>query len=315
MGRFSHDYDALINRVANDLVQIYSDDKKEGLFVVNVNAIYIRYLVSTIKEDTTFDSFLDFCFELFWKGIDQCLKNIRQHIDAKLKADVNQLFGTLEGDITRLAEGSSTSDLDRAIRTAQTNAQLAFDRVKEWFRLSQPLSIPELSFEYLVDVGLQCVKSIHPDFDPILTQSMPELPKIEGGLELFSDILTIIFDNIQRHSGITRRPRVEITATELTDRLQLVIRNEVAPGVRTPEVEAKVTRIKQAITDGVYQRTVSSEGGTGFIKLRKIIGGDQRTPLRLDFGFGEDDRFFVALDIRAHKREIDAGEEEMEVKP
>ena len=120
---------------------------------------------------------------------------------------------------------------------------------------------------------------------------MPSLPAI-AGLTFFSDIFFIVFDNIRRHSGVLGHPRVEIAVKRLENRLSVLIHSEVAPGARTPGAEGKVERIQQLIAAGDYQRAVRLEGGTGLLKLRRIIG-----TLPLDFGFTEDAQFFVHFDV------------------
>lgn len=302
LARFSKEYDDFIDRIAKDLIQVRSKDKQQGLFDVHLTSVGAWFLVTETRETTTFDQFLDKSFELFWASVEeQCLKKIRDVIDNQLKKEVNALFDGLADDIDRLSGVSPTTYLNSAIRTAQTGAQQALDRVKAWFQLSRTLSTSELSFNDLVDIGVECVKTIHRDFDPTIIRNVPDLPLI-ASLTLVSDIFIIIFDNIWRHSGILRNPTVEIAVTNESDRLKIIIDNQVAPGVRTDAVEAKVHRIKQSILEGAYKTAVRSEGGTGFIKLRKIIGNTESTQPVLDFGFRDDGRFFVDLEI--HVTEI-----------
>ena len=299
--KFSAAYDAFIDRIANELVQIRSNDKKHGVFqtvddsagyrLVGIRSVRFRIFVGDIKPSSTFEEFLELCFSLFWESVEPCLTEFRALIDSVLKPEVNALFTQLEGDLPDISAFASTADLDRAVRTAQTGAQQALDRVKEWFRPPQPTAVPDFSFEELVDIGLQCVRAIHADFDPILVQEVPPLPAIKG-LVFFSDIFFIVFDNIRRHSGISPHPRVMIEVDRLENRLSILIHSEVAPSARTDNAEGKVARIRQSIVEGDYQRAVRLEGGTGLIKLRRIIG-----TLPLDFGFTGEDEFFVKFEV------------------
>ena len=302
LAQFSMEYDGFIDRIAKELIQIRSSEKVQGLFEVHLTSVGAWLLVTETKEATTFDQFLDMCIELFWASVEeQCLKNVRDIIDNQLKKEVNALFDGLADDIERLSGSYSTTYLNSAIRTAQTGAQQALDRVKAWFQLSHSLLTSELSFNDLVDIGLECVKTIHRDFDPEIIRDIQELPLI-ASITLVSDIFSNIFENIWQHSGIPRRPKVKITVTNVSDRLRIIIENEVSPSTRTDAVEAKVNRIKHSILDGAYKTAVSSEGGTGFIKLRKIIGSTESAQPVLDFGFRDEGQFFVDLDI--HVMEI-----------
>ena len=299
--RFSADYDHFIAKIANELIQVRGPNKPNGLFDIGVKSVRFHLLVLELTSDMTFDKFFDRCMELFWESVESCLENVRSVIDGSLKAEVMHLFSELEFDIAAAAAGTSTAGLDRAIRTAQTGAQQALDLVKEWFWLSKPLSEPSFPIDDLIDVGLQCVKIIHRDFSPIVRREVPPLPPFAGALTLFSDIFFIIFDNIRLHSGLGGSPQVSVEVADLGDRLRLAIRSEIDPAVCTVESTAKIDRIRELIAGGDYQRAVSSEGGTGLIKLRKLISRGE-TPTRLDFGYENTERFYIDLEIR--KREI-----------
>lgn len=309
LGKFSADYDSFIDHIAKELIQIRSERKSSGLFVVHLDWIQIRYLASRVKEDTDFDAFFEDVILVFWEVIKKCLANICQTIDTSVKAIMAKLFARLEADIADQTDSATTIELTRAIRIAQTNAQQDLARVKEWFRLTQPLSIPPLSLETLVDIGVQSVKNVHRDFDPIISMDAPDLPAIEGGLSLFSDMFFIIFENIQRHCGISEKPRITIKVIDRTDRLQMLIRNQIQPRIHNEQAEERVNRIRQVIDSGGYQSGISSEGGTGFIKLRKLLERERTSPLRLDFGFAPDDMFFVDLEVPVIRLQDEGPEE------
>jgi hypothetical protein len=315
--QFSEDYDDFINRIANELIQIRTKDKKNGLFVITdetggraqirgVGIPRFATFLDAIKEDTTFDTFLDSSFELFWESVEHSLKNIRGLIDSSLKLDLAKLFTTLETDIAEIAGDRTIADLNTSIRVAKTNAQEALDRVKEWFRLSKPLAAPELAFQDLVDIGLQSVRTMHPEFDPVVNMDIPPLPLIEGVVERLFDIFQIIFDNIRKHSGVGKHPQVTIKLVNTGDRFRVTIENEVPSWVRTPELEARLQDIKQSIAKGIYQSGVRLEGGSGLFKLRARVGSVQGEPLPLDFGFSPEGWFFVQFEVAI--RHIGEGE-------
>src|SRR5207249_4459361 len=111
---------------------------------------------------------------IFWDHVETCLSQLRDAIDTDLKADLNQLLAQLQADIEKVTDGMA-GDLYQSIRTAQTGAQQALDHVKEWFRLSKPTAEPDFYLEDLIDIGLQCVKRVHHDFDPLCIRDAPLL--------------------------------------------------------------------------------------------------------------------------------------------
>jgi len=292
LSRFSADYDAFVNRMADGLIQVKGPGKEEGLFTVGCTAVQLAGLAADVKEETTFELFIDRCFDIFWNHLETCVSDVRAAIDTTLKRELNALFNSVQEDIEGITDGGA-ADLYRAVRTAQTGAQQALDHVKEWFRLVKPALEPDFYLEDLIDIGLQCVKRVHHDFDPICIRDAPMLPKFAAALTLFSDVFFIIFDNIRRHSGMGRHPRVNITVQSSDDQLQIRIKNDIAAGTRTAEANQEVARIKKLIADGGYRSAMRSEGGTGLSKLRKIIG--QGPDRNLDFDFDGDDGFYVQI--------------------
>lgn len=298
LSRFSRDYDAFIARFANELIQIHGEHKKDGLFVVVMNVVQIRYLAAQAKDATAFGHFIDTFFELFWESIQQCLVNICHVVDTSLKAEVSHLFTELEEDISKIHDNPAITDLKRAIRSGRTSAVYALDIVKGWFHLAQPLIVPDLTFDNLIDIGLQSVKNIHSDFLPSMVRKLPDLPPIKGGLILFSDIFFIVFDNIRRHSSVKfGRPNVEIAVENLGDRLRISVKNEVGVDANVDGINSRVAQIRKAIEDGAYQEIIRSEGGTGFGKLWKLINREGKPNKSLEFGFGNDGWFFVSFEV------------------
>ena len=145
------------------------------------------------------------------------------------------------------------------------------DVLKEWFHI--PKLLPSLSYKIdeVIDISLKQVKKLHPDFDPIVTRNVSDdLDIIE--LPRFSDIFFIIFENIQRHSGVGDNPSVTIQASLTDSRLQMTITNEMR---ESEEIEARLKKLRAVIDAGQYQKVVRSEGGTGLVKLWNTIGSDK----------------------------------------
>jgi hypothetical protein len=291
---FSASYDNLIEEVTNEFIQITTKEKPNGLFNVNFMYTELRLIATWVDEDSTFDEFFDQCIDLFWRSVDSCLKRVHWHIDSSLKPELNVCFNNLQDNIRSVAASYSTAELDRAIRTAQTNAQQALDQIKDWFKLPTPRVEPSFEMEELIDIGLQCVQRIHRDFAPVINKNIADLPPFADALTVFSDIFFIIFDNIRRYSSVGHTPLINIEIVrEKGDNIRLVVENEVSKGADSVCNVARVDAIKKVISDGSYHNSVKSEGGTGLIKLKKIIGANQY----MDFGYREGDKFSVEFSL------------------
>jgi hypothetical protein len=294
MRTFSQQFDALVDRIANDYLQIWSGEKPKGLFrLAPLNALVVRLMASEISPKVTFDEFLNTCVGLFWQLLDRCLQEVRNTIERVVNSEMAQLFESLRTDLKKLQGAYPDAELDAAILNAQTRAQQALEQVKDWFRVAKPLTESNSTFGEIVEIGLECVRNLHPDFRPQLSIETPEDLFRISQLTLFSDILFIIFDNVRKHSGLPE-PKVTASARVRDNNLEIEIKNELAANAITPERERHVTQIMETIAqgEGGYLRAVRSEGGTGLKKLRNILRRREGSiPGQLEFGF--DGRNFV----------------------
>jgi hypothetical protein len=291
--RFSQDYDALVDNFKDDLIQIKSKEKQHGLFTIEVTQLIVRGLATGIKSETKFEEFVDVCFQLFWDSLEPSLSSVRNAIDQSLKPKMNQLFTELEAELAAFERAGSLSELNNAIRFAQTKAQGAIDRVQDWFRLGKYIEKQVYTLEDFVEIGLQYVTNIHQSFDPRVTMEIAQSPPFEQ-LIVFTNIFFLIFENISRHSGL-HRPDIAVAAEILGDSLHINVTSECANHIHAPESIVRVDRIKGAIAEGGYLRAVRSEGGTGLMKLHNIIRADIYPTNKLTFGFTGRGRFEVDL--------------------
>ena len=291
---FSARYDSLIERVTNELVQIHSTSKPNGLFSLNMTSLDFRFLATLVQANTTFDDFFDECINSFWSSVEYCLRLVHTAIESVVKPEINDIFNTLQGTVRLAASSQQTADLDRAVRTAQTNSLQACEQMKDWFKLPTPRAEPLFEVEQLIDIGLQCVQRIHKNFTPSIEKQIDELPRIAGALTIFSDIFFILFDNARKYANHGASPKLWISVKrDSAARLEFSVESEVGSSTDVDAGTDRVEAIKFLISSGAYQESLRSEGGTGLIKLKKIIGASHH----LDFGFETPGKFFVKFSL------------------
>jgi hypothetical protein len=293
---FSRDFDNLIEGFARDCIQIKSDTKPFGLFQASFPSSLAVMALRDIHSETRLDGFLDLCFRVFWESVDSSLDNIRSYVDTLLAPKLNALFLKLLRDVDELTLDLPTSELDNAIRNAQTRVTHALEQVKDWFRQPQPLAPSMITLDELIDISVQAVKKMHRDFIPDLELDIPALPPFVQ-VHRFTDIFIILLDNIWRHSGNQANPKVKIKVRLADKNLRIEFRNSVEKGVRGGATEKRVSEIQQKISQGSYQRAVTSEGGTGLMKIHNIFGSEREGAAVLQFYFESDEWFFVGLTL------------------
>ena len=307
LSAFSKDFDTIVHSISNNWIQVKKDDTGKGLFDFTLTKIYIHSVISQkINDDTTFDEFLDIIFDEFGRTLDINLKNIREEFDKTGKKLVNDLFTLLQSRIDVINQVVDTREIDHAIRAARTEMQSTFDRIIEWFRLSNTKANEPFSLQEAVSISVESVRTQSKKFYANISTSenTPEVIFMGNMLTSFVDILFIIFENIVRHSKVSKAPEAYINISYENNSIKLTIENEVGESFNTEDALRKIANIKTAMKEGSYKKSISVEGGTGFHKIRKILVHDFRTFPKLpeyDFGFRENGRFYVEFNIYAER--------------
>ncbi len=287
---FSRQFDQVVKKFADDRLQIKTHEKPNGLFQYTVTDLDSVLLVASAAPPNAFERYVDQCLAVFWDNVEVSTAGVRAAIDAELKPNLERIVRDLITSLEKMRSSPlELEDLINAVRRAQTNLHSSIDTLKDWFHVHEVLPDRVYSMDEVIDIGLKQVKKLHPDFDPSVER---EVSYSLGIIELprFSDIFFIIFENIQRHAGVGHRPYVRIRAAHEEGRFTLLVENEMQPWDGIAE---RLGKLRSVIAAGQFQRVVSSEGGTGLVKLWNTLSTDKAT---LNFA-AADDRFTVELSI------------------
>jgi hypothetical protein len=294
MNQLSADYDQLVDMLARELVQIRSDEKPLGLFHVTVRQLHVLDLMASVTRDTTFDEFLDALVGLFFVELNGQLARVRTEIEQAVKPAFLEIINSFEMDAFSIADAAIQPSLSGALATARVEVQQALDVVKDWFQLPQIERLHTFSMDELVLIGLQCVKALHVDYHPDLTTAIGEITPILDPLVIFTDIFVILFDNARVHSG-SGAPDLHVSITQADKTITIRVENTVSGPIHEDRVN-KIEQIRERIESGSYVDSVAKEGGSGLIKLQRIVRSVDETAT-IQFGF-EDNKFWTTVPIR-----------------
>lgn len=297
LANFAKQFDELVQIIKTEWIQIKKDNKDEGLFDFRLNRTEIALLSTNISEDTRFEDFVDRVITEFFLILEENLETVRYKLNNTAKVKVNDLLIELQTEIDQLDYYVETSDLSNAITATRTGMQNVFNRVIEWFRLSQSTAEEPLLLEEAISISEESVKTASHGFDVEISLPEEESIVLAGNRQInFVDILFIIFENVIKHSRL-ERPKAFVTVTKLENAIRIFIENEVADYVFNESNHQRIERIKSAMKEDNYIKSVTTEGGTGFHKIWKILAHDMRAVAELDFGFNENQRFYVEFTI------------------
>jgi len=295
LASLSEKYDAVVSDLAQTRIQLKREEKPKGWFLLTPSTTTIYLLAGEVTEGLAFDDFVTKCLSLFWVLVEGSNKDIRAALEA-LKDVVRGLFDEAEEDL-RSITNDQLGQLGAALVRGRFGAVQALDRMKDWFTTPTPAATLAYSVEELVQVSVETLKSFHPEFAPEIDLDVGDIPKLAGVLQLFSDIFFIIFENIVRHSGNGRDPRISIAMRIDKGILLTRVENDVV-SVSNEQISERINRAKSVIESGGYRSAVRSEGGTGLPKLAKLINYGQ-SDLPFDFGYSGANRFYVEFGLKA----------------
>ena len=301
LSTFARDFDALVEEQIKPVLQIQSEQTPEGMFCLDHDEERFRKFYTELKSDPnrSFDAFLDDAFSYLRQRLRQDLQAARRHLREKVKPDLDHLFHTLRAELLATLEPWQYGGLIDALTEGFTQVQNTFERVLDWLQLHDSADIQDsLSLEQVVNIAITSASQALKGFEPDLTVTADKgVQASTPTLHILADVLYILFDNVYKHSRLGARPQLEVSVSYHAHRgnMDLMVRSQVAPGVRNAGADAKLDRIRNLIQSGSYREHVSSEGGSGLLKLKRISG--LRKDAELEFGFDGTNHFFVGVSI------------------
>ena len=301
---FSVDFDNLIQKMITEWIQVRTIKDGKGLFDFTVYKPDGAYLSSMVTPETTFDSFLNSVFSYFTRTLNKCLENIRGKINTEAKTECNNLITKLQSQLIDISgDYYDIGELVSAINSTRTELQKAFDRVIEWFRLSNETIGEPYTVEDAINISVDSMRTSTPDFEVemSISEDMQDTP-IKGSLPSFVDVLFIIFGNIVKHSHIDGHLKAIVKVHRNENFIFLQVLNDIAGGVANDDNIEVLNNIKKAMEKEDDTQALITEGGTGFHKIKKILLHDFSSATTgvkptLDFNFVNTAQFSVEISI------------------
>jgi hypothetical protein len=300
---FSRKYDSMIEHLTKDLLQIRTSKKPQGMFGLTFkkDTIVVHFIRGRIEENTSFDDFLLIIFTSIAILLRHVSLGVRDYILSTVKQDAESAFELLRSTLERETSAQAYLALNSLIAGVIPEVQAAIDRVADWFVPVQQRQASALrTVEQIVDIGIEAARRAHLGFSPAISQEVEDIAVHSAAfLSDFTDILFTVLDNVYCHSG-SKSPWVKLRVwSEAMEnslrRVRVRVDSEIAPGSCSDNSRHKLERIKVQMASGEYRKHVNLEGGTGLLKLKRLVSPDDRQSL--DFGFVDESSFFVEIGL------------------
>lgn len=274
LGKFSLTVDSIIEQVKTEVVQIRSDHSPQGLFDYEYTDIDVYEVWSGARFDNGFHSFLDFMFAEFWNRTEANCQNVVSLLRGKVQDAFVDALDKLSETLNRIDQRLAHSELSEAIHRCRTELQHEVGVVAGWFEGAEDASLAAFDMQLLVDASIHTLENQNPGQPISVTQKISYPHQLAGRFFVpFSDVLLLLLQNATKHSG-TECVNIEVNVSEEdVDKIRISVLNDLASSI---DIDALSRRFNGEFTVDVASSSpaLRQEGGTGFVKLHKLIQTD-----------------------------------------
>ena len=295
LSAFSNKYDKLLNTTNKEYIQIKSKTHPKGLFDIHISSMFVNILRDTVDTNTEFDDFLAECFSGFWLILDNPIEDAQKYFLCDFKNEVENLFSQLEKSLYKLDSENLKREICDELRQASTQVQSAIDQVAKWFTRADSVIGATFSIDQSIEIAIETVKRMRSEFNPKITKNIGISSELDASsVAIVCDLLIIVFENISRHSGNTKDPVINLEIyKDNNENLVIHTLNKINDKINQHDVQNRLNNITDKINNGEYRNTIAAEGGTGLIKIKRIVDPDNTRPHSLIYNFTENNEFEI----------------------
>lgn len=297
---FSKAVDDIIGFLKHDWIQISTEDKpSKGLFDFSLLRTDAIRLDSQMPSDITFEEAIEIILNALWQRTDQCLSNVRDKLDGEFKSLFFDAIDHCISAIDRIGDRDSLAKLRSALVAARTRLQEEVAYIAAWFTrqasdIHQPYTVA-----FATDVALEMVKRCYPRRELLLSKEINSERRLPGHtLRGIVEIFFIAFDNILRHCGSSsQNPEASLTSNVDDNSLQLSLSSQMFVEVDVDKENLRLGEYMKEARRSTASDRVRREGGSGLIKIAKIVKVDFGGSMSMDFSYTSKNSYLLKLSV------------------
>ncbi|HHA2503892.1 TPA: hypothetical protein ACOENT_002129 [Stenotrophomonas maltophilia] len=307
LATFSSEFDRILHELRDERLQIaishgvkdVRQDQKAA-FIYRSSNLERRFMQRYAIRSRSMDEFIDVCIDNLWEKTDENLLVVRELLDNTIKPAFNHAFEQLTDSIHGLPYSQPIGDLRNAIARARTQLRMKLDEVSLWFHRSQVYDRQDYQPNLPVDIAQNMIAKTASESSQV---PRVQVGSYEGGVRLpgrtldgMVDAFYVVLSNAVEHSGLDGEAlNVSVTFDISQTRYSARIVSSLAESVPSPAQRENVSSIRDSLSKSDSLRLAQVEGGSGLRKLWRSINSPFYGDPRLDFGFSDDNCFYVEI--------------------
>lgn len=302
LAAFSEAIDLAIEDLVRKRVQVRSDVTPEGLLEFNLFNYDILRMQAEVTLETDFEEFFDKVLDRFWTVLEDSLGSVRKFVNGPFLASVVELTEQLQLDVTHELAGYNVSALAGAIASARTQIAVNSANVANWFTLAREVERPDYEFGVAAEVAIGSIAACHPSLGLRLERNDDVNFECRGrSLESLVYILFTALDNAVEHCALGDAAPTLMLDTRLEDGwLSLRLVNSCAAVTDVETANRRLDGLRSRLGNSHdVQSLATTEGGSGYAKIVRMLRHDLLARYSLDFGFVNESEYEVKIGVEA----------------
>mgnify|MGYP004630670869 CR=1 FL=1 len=301
ISNFSEKIDLYLEKLKNKYIKIKTEkENPDGLIDLSIYDGELLRLFDEARSLNTghlvFES-----IETFWSNrIRDGLEYAQSFFKENVKENFIEMLAELEENLHEIPEVEEMNLYDSIIRS-RTEIQNAVDTVAKWFKLPTKQMHKDFTATILTDTCRTIYKKVFSEYSLVQFEKQIKSNSLIQGkyFSYFVDILIILFTNAYDHSEFVDNIsdlKIELEIFEKNSFLYIAMKNNLSDRVRLYEVDEKIRESREKINESIYGMHYENfEGGSGLIKISKILEWNVGSKWKLEFGLTDDQSHFYAI--------------------
>lgn len=269
--QFSETIYVIIDEVRSQWIQIRETSSDVGMFDFTFTESELVEIYTEVVTAESIDVFIERLLAQCWNRTCRDLAHIRFRLRGELQAKLLGALDTLERDLVATPrQRAQAFDLVSAITSCRTGIQVQVATVADWFTSNARGDILSFDLDLLVDACVTFISKIMPESYRKVEKDVPSILLRGEFIDHFFSVFSILIENVFKHSrGMCS---FSLTVEEVGGEISIVVKNQI------PEGAKDALQVETASLNQMFfphdDDSIRQEGGSGYIKLHKLVRGD-----------------------------------------
>jgi hypothetical protein len=239
--------------------------------------------------------------------IEKSLHLIQEYMTKQFKQQLVEYINSLESSVMKLFEKDNDNmfflEIKQQIANCRTLIQVETNNIAKWFILPKKQDFSDFTVQQLIETSVAISKKLYTSFDDCNVQINNSTTCLVKGntFSHFVEVFVLLFTNAVIHSGFSndlKKLKIEVDVHENEKFMIFTICNNLSDEVDIDAVKHNIEQVEKKICDseniGKYFRY---EGGSGYVKIAKMLNYNISTPWQMKLNVDQDRRYCVNLKV------------------